>query len=209
MIFTRLFTYNISHFMCSRTSIFSFLCGLCLLLCLGLFPGGLAGMESESLPKDAYAPENDVIISRGGFSCPSWNRGSRLVSSRGAHIVQDDVLAVVVRVIDGDSLVVDIPSFPPVIGSKITVRIAGCDTPELRDKRPEIKALAQSARAFTAGMAPPGSVVWLRDIRRDKYFRLLARVETECGDIAGGLLELGFAVPYGGGKKRAWKREKF
>ncbi len=115
-----------------------------------------------------------------------------------------DVPAVVVRVIDGDSLVVDIPSFPPIIGREITVRIAGCDTPELRDKRPGIRALAQNARTLTASMAAPGSIVWLRDIRRDKYFRLLTRVETDNGDIGEELVRQGFAVPYEGGKKAAW-----
>ena len=119
-------------------------------------------------------------------------------------VFQTGVPAVVVRVIDGDSLVVNVPSFPPIVGQEIAVRIAGCDTPELRDRRPEVRDMAQRAKALTAELAPVGSRIWLHDIRRDKYFRLLARVRTDSGDIGEALLRQGLAVPYNGGKKAAW-----
>lgn len=119
-------------------------------------------------------------------------------------VVQHDVQAVVVRIIDGDSLVVDIPTFPLIIGKRIPVRIANCDTPEKNDKNPAIRARANAAKRFTASLAPPGSTVWLRQIQRDKYFRLLARVEAAGRDLTDALIANGLALPYDGGKKTAF-----
>lgn len=113
-----------------------------------------------------------------------------------------DARAVVLRVPDGDTLVVDIPGYPPVAGRAISVRIAGCDTPEKRDPRPDLRERSRRARALTLHMAAPGSTVLLRNLRRDKYFRLLADVETVGGDdIATALIEHGLAKPYTGGRK--------
>ena len=43
---------------------------------------------------------------------------------------------IVERVIDGDTIVISIPNVPEVFGKKISVRIAGIDTPELRANCP-------------------------------------------------------------------------
>ena len=181
----------------------------CFLLFMGVFPLPLASESLERFPENALpAPASS------GYSVAfALARELRVpvslsfpppVGTPRKPAFQTDVPAVVVRVIDGDSLVVNVPSFPPVVGHEISVRIAGCDTPELRDPRPEVRELAQRARALTAELAPAGSRVWLRDIRRDKYFRLLARVRTDSGDIREALLRQGLAVPYDGGRKTAW-----
>ncbi len=172
---------------------------------MGAFPLALAdaGPERiwESMPVSAEPAALPCFQEPGLAPSSLFSPSAREPRKR---TLQTNVPAVVVRVIDGDSLVVNVPSFPAIVGYKITVRIAGCDTPELRDKRPGIRALAQNARTLTASMAAPGSIVWLRDIRRDKYFRLLTRVETDNGDIGEELVRQGFAVPYEGGKKAAW-----
>ncbi len=131
-------------------------------------------------------------------------KGHGYSSTHREAIQQPDVQAVVLRVIDGDSLVVNIPTFPDIIGKDITVRIASCDTPEKNDKNPVLRAKAGAAKRFTATLAPPGSTVWLRQIRRDKYFRLLARVEAAGYDITDALIAEGLALPYEGGKKSAF-----
>lgn len=84
--------------------------------------------------------------------------------------------AVVVSVRDGDTLTVDIAGWPPLVGERIGVRLAGVNTPELRAKDPAERERAQSAKAFTASLAPPGTVIELRNIRRGKYFRIVAEV---------------------------------
>ncbi|WP_223290417.1 thermonuclease family protein [Nitratidesulfovibrio sp. SRB-5] len=129
-----------------------------------------------------------LLADTGGFACRAGETFG-------------DARAVVLRVPDGDTLVVDIPGYPPVAGRAISVRIAGCDTPEKRDPRAELRELSRRARELTLHMAAPGSTVTLRNLRRDKYFRLLADVEADGGDIASALIERGLAKPYEGGRK--------
>ncbi|GFM35714.1 thermonuclease family protein [Desulfovibrio psychrotolerans] len=109
------------------------------------------------------------------LSC-SLLAGTSLQIAFGAEASYGDALAHVVRVVDGDTLVVDIPAFPDVVGRHISIRLAGCDTPELRDKSPEKREKAREAKAFVHDLLA-GRTVILRDIRRGKYFRLVARVE--------------------------------
>ena len=91
---------------------------------------------------------------------------------------------VVVRVCDGDTLVVDIPEYPDVIGKSIRVRLLGVDAPELRDPDPLIRQAAQAAHRAMAALLPPGTAVTLTRIRRDKYFRLDAAVSVDGRDAA-------------------------
>jgi endonuclease YncB( thermonuclease family) len=43
----------------------------------------------------------------------------------------------------------------------------------------------------------------LVDLRRDKYFRVLAGIRADGRDVARQLIEAGLAVPYAGGTKTA------
>jgi micrococcal nuclease len=81
--------------------------------------------------------------------------------------------ATVVRVVDGDTVVVEIG------GTEETVRLIGIDTPEsVAPHRPD-ECFGAEASAQLAALLPPGTVVRLtRDIEpRDVYDRLLAYVE--------------------------------
>ena len=79
-------------------------------------------------------------------------------------------------VYDGDTFSIDIPSWPDVAGKGISVRVYGIDTPERNDQRPAVKALAASAREHTVSRLRSAKSIELLDVRRDKYFRLLAVV---------------------------------
>ena len=92
--------------------------------------------------------------------------------------------AVVVRVCDGDTVVVDIPEYPPIIGKSIRVRLAGVNAPELRDPDPEVRRAAEQARQAMAALLPPGTAVTLTRLGRDKYFRLNAVVLVAGQDAA-------------------------
>jgi len=109
--------------------------------------------------------------------------GSVLAASR----QYGQVRAVVVRVCDGDTVVVDIPEYPDVVGKDIRVRLAGVDAPELRDPDPGLRQAAWAAREAMAALLPPGSVVTLSNIRRDKYFRLDADITFDGRDVAASL----------------------
>lgn len=108
------------------------------------------------------------------------------------------------RVIDGDTVVISIPELPEVFGKKISVRLAGIDTPELRAKCAYEKGLANRAKDRVEGIIIKGETISLGDVKRDKYFRLLADVIVDGENVAATLVEEGLAVTYSGGRKRDW-----
>ena len=81
-------------------------------------------------------------------------------------------LAEVVRVVDGDTIVVRLA------GIEENVRLLGIDTPESVDPRSPVECFGKEASAQTASLLPPGTQVRLvRDVEaRDRYARLLAYV---------------------------------
>jgi len=113
-------------------------------------------------------------------------------------------VARVVSVYDGDTFRADLEGYPAITGENIPIRIKGIDTPGMRDKRPEIKALARDAREFTKDMLESGNVIILRNIERGKYFRIVADVYVDGVSLSHGLLLLELAKPYDGGKKPVW-----
>jgi len=110
----------------------------------------------------------------------------------------------VVSVYDGDTFKVDIKGWPDIIGKSIGIRIYGIDTPEIRGTRGVVKDLAMLAKAFTDSELVLASKVELRNIRRGKYFRIIADVYVDGKDLAKLLLDNGFAKPYYGGKRPKW-----
>jgi endonuclease YncB( thermonuclease family) len=113
----------------------------------------------------------------------------------------DVTVSEVVSIYDGDTFRCNIKDYPPIIGNHISVRIAGVDTPELKDHRPEMKALALKAKQYTVQRLREGKVIVLKDIRRDKYFRILATVIVDGKDLGQELLAQKLAKPYDGGTK--------
>ncbi|MEA4858207.1 MAG: hypothetical protein AAGU21_04535 [Solidesulfovibrio sp.] len=113
-----------------------------------------------------------------GLAPPGWGAGGRDYGS---------VTAVVVRVCDGDTVVVDIPEYPEVIGKGIRVRLSGVNAPELRAPEPGDRLAARAARQAMERLLPPGTPVTLSGIRRDKYFRLDAAVRVGDRDAAAAL----------------------
>jgi micrococcal nuclease len=116
-----------------------------------------------------------------------------------------DVTATVVSVHDGDTIVVDIPGWPAVVGERIGVRIRGIDAPELRAKSDHIRGLAFDARGLVIELCEVGSRIELQGVARDKYFRVLATVFCQGRDVAQELLARGLAKPYYGGTKTGWE----
>ncbi len=58
------------------------------------------------------------------------------------------------RCYDGDTCTFTLPGVHPLFGEKISVRIAGIDTPEIRGKCEQEKALAKKARDLVRGILP-------------------------------------------------------
>jgi micrococcal nuclease len=80
--------------------------------------------------------------------------------------------ATVVRVVDGDTLIVDLG------GRDEKVRLIGIDTPETVDPRQPVECFGKQASDHLKKLLPPGTAVRLeRDAEeRDRYGRLLAYV---------------------------------
>ena len=115
------------------------------------------------------------------------------------------VPATVLRVIDGDSLVVRATIW---LGQEVetVVRLLGVDTPELRGACGEERDLAALSRDLTAELAGAGAEISLSDIQLGKFAgRVLARVVTAAGvDIGQALIDAGLARAYGGGRRASW-----
>ena len=107
----------------------------------------------------------------------------------------------IIKVRDGDTFVINIENVPDVFGKEIAVRIRGIDTPELNDKREEIKSIAIKAKEELEKLLSNAKNITLYNLGRDKYFRLLASVKVDNVDVAEYMIKKGLAKEYDGGKK--------
>jgi endonuclease YncB( thermonuclease family) len=113
---------------------------------------------------------------------------------------------------DGDTCTVSLPpTVPALFGDHITVRLSGIDTPEIKGICEEEKQLARKAQALTQKLMSEAARIDLLEPKRDKYFRILARVMVEDQarpgepiEVAQELVKAGLARPYDGGKKQRW-----
>ncbi len=119
------------------------------------------------------------------------------------EIIPGPVTADVVSVYDGDTLTVDAHPWPQ-ITVRTSVRVSGIDTPEIRGKCDQEKAMAREARDLARETV--GASVTLRDVQLGKYAgRVVADVFTEDGRrLADVLLEAGLARVYDGGERLGW-----
>ncbi len=116
--------------------------------------------------------------------------------------------AVYVRNYDGDTITFNLLGLHPIIGDKISIRVSGIDTPEIRGKCEKEKYDAQQAREMIADILKDAESITLRNIGRGKYFRIVADVFVDGESLANELIEAGMAVPYDGGKKaKDWCEE--
>ena len=106
---------------------------------------------------------------------------------------------------DGDTCTVSLAeNIPALFGDHITVRLTGIDTPEIKGMCEQEKELARQAQALTQKLMVQASKIELAEPRRDKYFRILARVMADGQEVAQDLVKAGLAVPYDGAKKKDW-----
>ena len=80
------------------------------------------------------------------------------------------------RVIDGDTFACDIDEHSAIAGKNISIRLRGINTPELRSKDPEGRLSAIFEKQRLSDLLTNARVIELRNIDRDKYFRIGADV---------------------------------
>ncbi len=132
-----------------------------------------------------------------------------LISEIHAEYYKDEIKDfTIIKVIDGanspqkcDTFIINIANVPDVFGNNIAVRIRGIDTPELNDKREEIRKISIQAKEELERLLYSGNKIILYDLGRDKYFRLLASVKVGNIDVAEYMINRGLAKSYNGGAK--------
>jgi endonuclease YncB( thermonuclease family) len=127
---------------------------------------------------------------------------SLLISSTFAY--EDVKISKVISIYDGDTLRVNIDSFPDIIGKNIRIRLKGIDTPEIKGKCQKEIDLAIMARDYLRNAINQSSHIELKNIERGKYFRIVGELYIDGENISKGLLKEKLAYIYHGGKKRSW-----
>lgn len=124
-----------------------------------------------------------------------------LIGASGA--VPGPVLVDVVRVYDGDTFTADATPWPKVT-IRVSVRLRGVDTPELRGKCEAEKAKARAARDALKELLQSAPVT-ITNIERGKYAgRVVADVWAGDVNAAEVLIAEGLGRPYDGGKRVGW-----
>lgn len=108
------------------------------------------------------------------------------------------VRGTVVRVIDGDTVVLDLDLGWRVWYRDEPCRLHGIDAPELRTDAGKV------ARDFLTRLLTPGTRLWVEGVERDKYGRVLARLtidDDHAVDVNALMLSTGHARLYSGGPR--------
>ncbi len=102
--------------------------------------------------------------------------------------------AILINIYDAQTFLMDLPEYPSIIGEKITVVMGGIETPKLKGKCDKESRLAVKAKKFTEKALKAAELIDLTNIKRGKYFKIIADIMINDEDFAGRLLEKGYAV---------------
>ena len=119
-------------------------------------------------------------------------------------IYADVIISEVVSIYDADTFRVNIKGWPDIIGFQMSIRAMGVDAPEIRGQCAKEKAAAQLAKQFTVSFLHSADVIELKQIKRGKYFRLLADVYADGQSLAEALIRAKHGRAYAGGKRLGW-----
>jgi micrococcal nuclease len=109
--------------------------------------------------------------------------------------------AIYVRNYDGDTITFNLPGLHPIIGEKISIRVNGIDTPEIKGKCEKEKYDAKQAKEMVVDILKGAEQVSLRNMERGKYFRIAADVIVDGESLGEMLIRAGMAIRYDGRKK--------
>ncbi len=107
----------------------------------------------------------------------------------------------VTSIYDGDTFRANIQEYPEIMGYRIGIRVNGIDTPEMRGKCQKEKTLAKKAKQFSVEKLRGAKTIELRNMKRGKYFRIVADVYVDGKSLGGMLIDQELAVVYDGGHK--------
>ena len=113
---------------------------------------------------------------------------------------------VITRIIDGDTIDVDIDLGFDCWLHKQRIRLYGIDTPESRTRDLEEKKYGLAAKAFVEKFIPLGSTALLKTKEKGKYGRYLGDFKVKNQWLCTELLKHRHAVKYEGQSKKAIKQ---
>jgi endonuclease YncB( thermonuclease family) len=106
--------------------------------------------------------------------------------------------AVYVRNSDGDTITFDLPGPHPL---RISIRVNGIDTPEIKGKCEKETYNARQAQQMVADILKNAEQITLKNMEKGKYFGVAADVYVDGMNLAGKLIVAGMAVKYYGERK--------
>jgi endonuclease YncB( thermonuclease family) len=115
--------------------------------------------------------------------------------------------AQVIRVSDGDTIVIAAPFLPAPLKPELAVRIYGVDTPEKghRAMCPQEDQRAQLASKFTSQLIAQGGKIQVTLYAWDKFGgRVLGDIIVNGQSVRAGLIQNGLAREYYGEAKQSW-----
>jgi endonuclease YncB( thermonuclease family) len=115
--------------------------------------------------------------------------------------------AQIVRVSDGDTIVIAAPFLPAPLKPELAVRIFGVDTPEKghRAQCPKENELAQKASKYTSDLIQNGKKIQVTLYSWDKFGgRVLGDIIVDGQSVRLGLIANGLAREYYGEAKQSW-----
>ena len=119
--------------------------------------------------------------------------------------ISADITLPVLGAYDGDTIYSRLEAAPGKL-SKVSIRIIGIDTPEIRGKCQLEKDRALEAKQVLLNIISTNEAVIVKDAKWDKYGgRVLGRVFLEDGtDVRLAMINSGLARPYSGGFRKDW-----
>lgn len=125
-----------------------------------------------------------------------------LCSSLQAAFAQDFNDVKFIRNHDGDTFVFDLGCNLPELFRTMPLRLYGIDTPEVGTKNVCEKAKGLVVRDFAKDELTNAKQINLVDCSKDKYFRILCRVNYDGKDLTQELLNRNYGYAYFGDKKK-------
>lgn len=113
----------------------------------------------------------------------------------------------IVRVSDGDTIVISAPYLPAPLKPQLAVRIYGVDTPEKghRAQCPKEAAMGEQASTWTKDLVKSGKRFQVILYGWDKFGgRVLGDILVDGMSVRQGLIGAGLAREYYGDKKKSW-----
>ena len=116
--------------------------------------------------------------------------------------------ATVSRVVDGDTIIIDIDLGFDIILRKQSIRLKGVDTPECRTRNAIEKKAGLLAKSKVLSFCPEGSRIQVKTSlnKKGKYGRILGTIYVDDLNVNEYLIENNYAVSYTGqAKSLVWQ----